>query len=57
MPVIPRTMVETREQAMAAATAFGRPVVLKTAMPGIAHKSDVGGVKLNLAGKRCRRRL
>jgi len=50
VPVIPRTLVETREQAVAAAAAFGRPVVLKTAMPGIAHKSDVGGVKLNLSG-------
>ena len=50
VPVIPRKPVETREQAVAAAAAFGRPVVLKTAMPGIAHKSDVGGVKLNLSG-------
>jgi acyl-CoA synthetase (NDP forming) len=50
VPVIPRRLVETREQALLAAYAFGRPVVLKTAMPGIAHKSDVGGVKLNLSG-------
>ena len=50
VPVIPRTLVETREAALAAARAFGGAVVLKTAMPGIAHKSDVGGVKLNLAG-------
>ena len=27
------------------------PVVLKTAAPGIAHKSDIGGVKLNLANR------
>ena len=32
----------------AAAQRIGYPVVLKTAMPGILHKSDVGGVKLNL---------
>ena len=51
VPVIPRKLVESRDEALAAAAAFGRPVVLKTAMPGIAHKSDVGGVKLNLVGE------
>ena len=51
LPVIPRKLVESRAEAVAAAVAFGRPAVLKTAMPGIAHKSDVGGVKLNLAGE------
>jgi acyl-CoA synthetase (NDP forming) len=45
---MPRQLVETREQALAAAEEMGFPVVLKTAMPGIAHKSDVGGVKLGL---------
>jgi acyl-CoA synthetase (NDP forming) len=33
---------------IAAAKAIGFPVVLKTATPGILHKSDVGGVKLAL---------
>ena len=28
--------------------ALGLPVALKTAVPGIAHKTDVGGVKLSL---------
>ena len=32
--------------------ALGYPVVLKTAMPGIAHKSDVGGVKLDIRDSR-----
>lgn len=32
-----------------AATAVGYPVVLKTAMPGMDHKSDVGGVCLGIA--------
>ena len=40
----------TRAAALAAAEAIGYPVVLKTAAPGIAHKSDVGGVRLGLAG-------
>jgi len=39
----------TRSAALAAAGAVGYPVVLKTDEPGIAHKSDVGGVRLGLA--------
>ena len=35
--------------ALAAAAEIGYPVVLKTDEPGIAHKSDVGGVLLGLA--------
>jgi len=38
----------TREQALKAAAEIGYPVVLKTGEPGIAHKSDVGGVRLGL---------
>jgi acetate---CoA ligase (ADP-forming) len=38
------------EETMAAAERVGWPVVLKTAAPGIAHKSDVGGVVLGLEG-------
>jgi hypothetical protein len=37
------------DDAAAAAVRLGFPVVLKTAAPGIAHKSDVGGVILKLA--------
>jgi acetate---CoA ligase (ADP-forming) len=36
--------------ALAAAEQAGYPVVLKTAEPGIAHKSDVGGVVLGVPG-------
>ncbi len=49
LPTVPRRMVESREAALAAAEELGYPVVLKTAMPGIAHKSDLGGVRLDLA--------
>lgn len=42
-------IVEDAESAVQAARATNGPVVLKTAMPGIAHKSDVGGVHLHLA--------
>ncbi len=38
------------DAALAAAADLGYPVVLKTDQPGIAHKSDAGGVRLGLAG-------
>jgi acyl-CoA synthetase (NDP forming) len=38
------------EGALAAAARVGWPVALKTAAPGVAHKSDVGGVRLGLDG-------
>jgi acyl-CoA synthetase (NDP forming) len=40
---------DSRAQALAAAAEIGYPVVLKTDEPAIAHKSDVGGVRLGLA--------
>jgi acetate---CoA ligase (ADP-forming) len=49
LPVIAHEIVDSAEAAVAAAGAFGYPVALKTAMAGIAHKSDVGGVRLGLA--------
>jgi acetate---CoA ligase (ADP-forming) len=39
----------TRAEALDAAAEIGYPVVIKTDEPGIAHKSDVGGVRLGLA--------
>jgi acyl-CoA synthetase (NDP forming) len=48
VPVLPHRMVESAADAERAARDLGLPVVLKTAMPGILHKSDVGGVKLGL---------
>ena len=47
--MLPHRIVESAAAALAAARELGFPVVLKTAMPGILHKSDVGGVKLGLA--------
>jgi acetate---CoA ligase (ADP-forming) subunit beta len=43
------TLATTRDDARKQAAAMGYPVVLKVVSPDIAHKSDVGGVKLNLA--------
>jgi acetyltransferase len=48
VPVPPSAVVATREAAVAAAEGMGYPVVLKIHSPDILHKSDVGGVRLNL---------
>jgi acyl-CoA synthetase (NDP forming) len=40
---------DTQQEVVATAQAIGYPVALKTAAPGIQHKSDQGGVKLGLA--------
>ncbi len=48
VPVLAHRLVETGAEAELAARDLGYPAVLKTAMPGILHKSDVGGVKLGL---------
>jgi len=42
-------LAETTEEAVEAAERIGYPVVLKVASPDILHKTDVGGVKLNLS--------
>jgi acetyltransferase len=46
---VPRSdLVETAEGAAAASERMGYPVALKRVAPGVVHKSDVGGVALNL---------
>jgi acyl-CoA synthetase (NDP forming) len=50
IPAVRARAAGTRAGALAAAAEIGYPVVLKTDEPGIAHKSDVGGVRLGLAG-------
>ncbi|HEV2520057.1 MAG TPA: acetate--CoA ligase family protein [Thermoplasmata archaeon] len=42
----------SRDEAVRAAEAIGYPVALKVASPDISHKTDVGGVALNLASSR-----
>jgi acyl-CoA synthetase (NDP forming) len=49
LPAVRARAAASRAAALAAAAAIGYPVVLKTDEPGIAHKSDVGGVRLGLA--------
>jgi acetate---CoA ligase (ADP-forming) len=48
IPAVRAIQAGTRAEALAAAAEIGYPVVLKT--DGIAHKSDVGGVRLGLVG-------
>ncbi len=50
IPAVRAQPAATRAGAVRAAAAIGYPVVLKTDAPGIAHKSDVGGVRLGLDG-------
>ena len=48
IPTVPTYLATTPEDAIAAADAIGYPVVLKLHSETITHKTDVGGVKLNL---------
>lgn len=43
------TFVRSREEAKAAIEKIGRPCALKIVSPDIIHKSDVGGVRLDIA--------
>ena len=47
VPLVPEQAAADAAEAVAAARALGRPVVLKTAVPGV-HKTESGGVALNL---------
>jgi len=47
--VVASRVVEDAEAAVAAAEEIGFPVALKTAAPGMAHKGEVGGVRLGVA--------
>jgi acyl-CoA synthetase (NDP forming) len=51
VPVTNTTLATSREDAQAQADAAGYPVVLKIVSPDIVHKSDAGGVKLNLKSR------
>jgi len=45
----PEAACATAEQAVAAAASFGFPVVMKILSPDIVHKSEIGGVLLDVA--------
>jgi acyl-CoA synthetase (NDP forming) len=48
VPVVQTVRADTLEDAIAAAERIGFPVAIKTAAPGVLHKSDVGGVRLGI---------
>jgi acyl-CoA synthetase (NDP forming)/L-amino acid N-acyltransferase YncA len=49
IPVLDTATVTTPADAVAAADRTGYPVVLKSADPDLVHKTDIGGVRLDLA--------
>ncbi len=51
MPVVKNQPVSTRAELLSAANTIGYPLVLKTASPGIAHKSDAGGVHVGIGDR------
>jgi acyl-CoA synthetase (NDP forming) len=48
VPVVPVVLGETEDDAVAAARRLGHPVVLKLSSPDVLHKTDLGGVALDL---------
>ncbi|WP_331773210.1 acetate--CoA ligase family protein (plasmid) [Embleya sp. NBC_00888] len=50
VPVVPRRLVHSPEEAIAVAAEFAGPVAMKIVSPDIAHKTEVGGVRLGVAG-------
>lgn len=51
-PTLAGRFVTTAEEAAAAANAIGKPVAIKIASPDIIHKTDAGGVMLDIAPER-----
>jgi acetyltransferase len=56
IPVVPTRVADTEEQAVALAAELGYPAVLKLHSLTITHKTDVGGVRLNLSDAEAVRR-
>jgi acyl-CoA synthetase (NDP forming) len=48
LPVVEHEVAADLDEALAAAERIGWPLALKTAEPGVTHKSEVGGVRLGL---------
>ncbi len=51
VPACQPTACDNEQAVLDAASEVGYPLVLKTAKPGVVHKSDVGGVCLNIANE------
>jgi len=50
VPVVPARLVTSVDEAVMAAADLGGPVAVKIVSPDILHKSDVGGVRLDVLG-------
>lgn len=50
VPVIPTRVVASESEAICFAKSLGQPVAMKIASPDIQHKTDIGGVALNVSG-------
>ena len=48
IPVVPARLVNSGDDAVKAASEFGGPVCLKVVSPQILHKTDIGGVRLDV---------
>jgi acyl-CoA synthetase (NDP forming) len=48
IPVVPARLVTTAEEAVTAAAEFGGTVCVKVVSPQILHKTDIGGVRLDV---------
>jgi acyl-CoA synthetase (NDP forming) len=57
VPTVAHRVVDNEADAVAAARSLGFPVVVKTAQPGILHKTDAGGVHLALPDEAAVRRV
>jgi acyl-CoA synthetase (NDP forming) len=52
LPMAPTTLTRSADEAAAVAAIMGFPVVLKVNAPDVLHKTEVGGVHVNLADER-----
>ena len=48
IPVAPTVRVDSKDAAIASAAGFGPVVAMKLSVPGLAHKSELGGVMLGI---------
>ncbi len=55
LPVTKTLLAKTEEQAVSLAKQIGFPVVMKIVSPDILHKSDAGGVKVNIKDEQAAR--
>lgn len=49
IPAVPTILTRSPAEALVAAESLGFPVVMKISSPDVTHKSDVNGVRLNIA--------